>query len=159
MEEGLSGEAAVVKWIRSASGCAAITTGQAITEALKYLRANRLVLISPYVERANRDEIRYLREAGFEVVHDFGLGLAGSDEYIAVTPERWKEIVLENRRPNADGYLLSCTNTTMIEVIEELEQRLQKPIVTSNQATLWACLKRLGVTARPDGLGRLFSLG
>ena len=157
MEAGLAGEAAVTEWIRAAARCPAITTGQAITEALKYLGVKKLVLISPYVQKTNEHEVHYLREAGFEVLHDLGLGLAGSDEYTAVTPERWIEIVLDNTRADADGYLLSCTNTRMIEVIEELERTLKKPVITSNQATLWACLRKLSVYQPIAELGRLFN--
>lgn len=157
MEDGLAGESRVLEVIQKASGCPAITTGQAISEALKLLQLRKLVLISPYVKKTNQHEVQFLREAGFEVVHDLGLGLQGGDDYINVTPERWKEIALENRRAEADGYLLSCTNTTMIEVIEDLERSLNKPIITSNQAALWAALRRLGVRERPKGLGQLFA--
>ena len=156
MEEGLAGEAAVLDVIQGASGCAAITTGQAITEVLRDLGVKKVVLISPYVEETNQHEVRYLREAGFEVLHDFGLGLSGGDEFINITPQRWREIVVGNSRSEADGYLLSCTNTTTIEVIDDLERRLGKPVVTSNQATLWACLERLGALLPIPGLGRLF---
>ncbi|HWP57730.1 MAG TPA: hypothetical protein VNL14_07575 [Candidatus Acidoferrales bacterium] len=158
MEEGLSGEARILEIVERASGCAALTTSQAINEALRALAIHRLVLISPYVEETNRKEIAYLREAGFEVVHDFALGLGGGQQYIAVTPGRWRDITLENARPQADGYFLSCTNTTMIEAISELEARLEKPVVTSNQAALWASLKRLNLGARIAGLGRLFEI-
>ena len=158
MEEGLAGEAHVLEVIQKASGCPAITTGQAITEALKLLRLKKLVLISPYVKQTNQHEIHYLQEAGFEVIHDMGLGLSGGDDYINVTPKRWKEVAMENSRAEADGYLLSCTNTTMIETIEELEETLKKPVVTSNQAALWASLRRLNITQPISGLGRLFSL-
>ena len=158
MEEGLTGEAHVLEVIQKASGCPAITTGQAISEALKLLRLKKLVLISPYIKETNQHEVHYLREAGFEVIHDLGLGLHGGDEYINVTPERWKEIALENSRAEADGYLLSCTNTTMIEVIEDLERSFNKPVVTSNQAALWASLRRLNITRPISGLGRLFRI-
>lgn len=141
--------------IQKASGCPAITTGQAITESLRYLGVQKLVLISPYVKKTNEYEIHYLHEAGFVVIHDFGLGLSGGDEYIAVTPTRWAEIAIENDRPEAEGCLLSCTNTTMVEVIEDLEQSLKKPVVTSNQAALWACLRRLNFTQPIPGLGHL----
>ncbi|MBI3077161.1 MAG: hypothetical protein HYY85_09320 [Deltaproteobacteria bacterium] len=156
MEEGLAGETPVVQEIQRAAGCPAITTGQAIAEALAHLGATRLVLVSPYHETTNQHEVGYLQEAGFEVIHDVGLGLPGSDEYLAVTPERWKQIVFENVRPEADGYLLSCTNTRMIEVIEACERQLGRSVVTSNQATLWACLRKLGCARRIAGLGRLF---
>jgi maleate cis-trans isomerase len=73
-----------------------------------------------------------------------------------VTPEEWKKIVKENNRADADGYFLSCTNTRMIEAIDDLERDLDKPVVNSNQATLWACLKKLGVMPTGERLGRLF---
>ena len=158
MEGGLQGEARVREVVQKASGCPAITTGQAIVEALKLLRLKKLVLISPYIKQTNQHEIAFLREAGFEVIHDLGLGLRGGDDYINVTPQRWREIAIQNARSEADGYFLSCTNTTMIEVIEELERDLKKPVVTSNQAALWAALTRLGVRERPKGLGQLFAL-
>ncbi len=156
MEEGLEGEARLVEHIRSNSDCPAITTGQAITEALRHFGVRKLVLISPYVEETNQHEVRYLREAGIEVVHELELGLPGATEYGRVTPQEWKEIVLGNARPEAEGYLLSCTATTMIEVIEDCERQLNRPVITSNQATLWACLQRLGFSRPIKGLGRLF---
>lgn len=158
MEGGLKGEAQVREVVQKASGCPAVTTGQAIVEALKLLRLKKLVLISPYIAATNQHEIQFLGEAGFEVIHDLGLGLRGGDDYINVSPERWKEIALKNARSDADGYFLSCTNTTMIEVIEDLERDLKRPVVTSNQAALWAALRRLGVRERPKGLGQLFAL-
>jgi maleate cis-trans isomerase len=86
------------------------------------------------------------------------LGLAlESQGYGNVTPQEWIKVVNDNTRPDADGYFLSCTNTRMIEAIEELERRLGKPVVSSNQATLWACLKRLGIAHQDKRLGRLFS--
>jgi maleate isomerase len=156
MENGLSGEAALVQTVEHASGCPALTTAQAITAALNRLGIKNLVLISPYVKETNEHEIEYLGEAGFRVIHDLGLGLQ-SDGYIAVTPEQWIEVVKGNSRAEADGYLLSCTNTRTIEVINELERQLGKPVITSNQATLWACLKRLAVSHAHPKLGRLMA--
>jgi maleate isomerase len=156
MENGLAHEAAIVEIVQSASGCPTITTAEAITAALSQLAIKKLVLISPYVKQTNEHEIRYLSECGFNVVHEFGLGL-DSDGYIAVTPREWINVTSENSRPDADGYLLSCTNTQTIEAIEELERKLAKPVITSNQATLWACLKKLGVGYSNQKLGRLMA--
>jgi len=157
MEDGLAGEERVTEWIRQATGCATITTGQAVTAALHTLAARKVVLISPYVEATNRLELNYMKEAGFEVLHELGLGLPGGDAYIAVTPDQWLQIVVDNIRPEAEGYFLSCTNTRTIEIVDTAEKRLGRPIVTSNQATLWACLRRMGHTQNIPGLGRLFA--
>jgi len=54
------------------------------------------------------------------------------------------------------GLLLSCTATSMIGAIEDVERRLDRPVVNSNQAVLWAALRRLEITEPIGGLGRLF---
>ena len=156
MENGLAGEAAIVETVQTASGCPTITTAQAIREAFAHCGIKKLVLVSPYVKETNEHEVRYLTEAGFTVLHELGLGLE-THGYSAVTPEEWTKVVKDNIRPGADGYFLSCTNTRMIETIEILENQLGKPVINSNQATLWACLKKLGIKHSDQRLGRLFN--
>jgi len=156
MESGLEHEAAIVDAITSSSGCLTITTAQALREAFSHLGIKKLVLVSPYVKATNEHEVAYLSEAGFQVLHEHGLAL-DSDDYSAVTPEQWIEVVMQNTRPDADGYFLSCTNTRMIEAINDLERALGKPVVTSNQATLWTCLGKLGIRHPDPKLGQLFN--
>jgi len=155
MESGLAHEKAIIEIIEQASGCPTITTAQAITQAFDRFGIKKLVLISPYVKATNQLEVNYLTETGYTVLHELGLGLE-THAYSTVTPQEWKNIVKENTRADADGYFLSCTNTRMIEAVEDLENDLDKPVINSNQATLWACLKKLGVVHTDKKLGRLF---
>ena len=155
MESGLAHEKAIIEIIEQASGCPTITTAQAITQAFDRFDIKKLVLISPYVKATNQLEVNYLTETGYTVLHELGLGLE-THAYSTVTPQEWKNIVKENTRTDADGYFLSCTNTRMIEAVEDLENDLDKPVINSNQATLWACLKKLGVVHTDKKLGRLF---
>lgn len=155
MEKGLAHEAAIVDIIKQASGCPTISTAQAITRAFDKVGIKKLVLISPYVKATNEHEVNYLAEAGYTVVHELGLGLE-SHAYAKVTPEEWKKVIRENTRADTDGYFLSCTNTRMIEAIDDLERDLGKPVVNSNQAVLWTCLDKLGIRHVGEKLGRLF---
>lgn len=155
MENGLAHEKAIVDIVEHASGCPTITTAQALTEAFDRVGIKKLVLISPYVKETNAHEVRYLNEAGYIVLHELGLSLE-PHAYSQVTPAEWRKVVKENTRAEADGYFLSCTNTRMIEAIDDLEKDLDKPVINSNQATLWACLKRLGIQHSDAALGRLF---
>ncbi len=158
MAEGQAGEARILELIEKASGCPALTTGLAVKEALAQLAMKTLVLISPYLKSTNEHEIEFLGQAGYEVVHDLGLGLSGGgDEYLRITPREWTELTVENRRDSADGYFLSCTATSMIDAIDDIERRLDKPVVNSNQAGLWSALRRLDIPAPVAGLGRLFT--
>jgi maleate cis-trans isomerase len=155
MEKGLAHEAEIVDIVEKASGCPTISTAQAITRAFDRVGIKKLVLISPYVKATNEHEVKYLGEAGYTVVHELGLGLE-SQAYAKVTPEEWKKVVKENTRAEADGYFLSCTNTRMIEAIDDLERDLAKPVINSNQAVLWSCFNKLGIRPGSEKLGRLF---
>jgi len=157
-EAGRAGEAQVLDTIRSATGRQATTTGTALLEALAALHARRLVTLSPYLEEMSAREAGFLEEAGLEVIRDRSLNLAGSDEYLSVTPADWLQLIQEESDPRADAYLLSCTNIHSLDIIEAAERSTSKPVVASNQATLWTCLRMCGLQDAVPGLGRLFAL-
>ena len=77
------------------------------------------------------------------------------------TPGDWTELARQHDRRDADGIFLSCTNTTQIEAIAGIEHALGKPVVNSNQAVLWGCMKRLkskvGAVKPMPQLGRLMA--
>jgi maleate isomerase len=140
MREGAAGEERIIDIIRSETGIETLATSALVVEALRALAIKSLVIVSPY---DNNDVIaRYLRERGFAVVHDVALGLTGH-AFATASPQHWLEVTRDNARSETDGYFLSCTNTTQIEAIAEIEQSLGKPVVNSNQAVLWGCMKRL----------------
>jgi len=159
MREGLDGERRILDIVRHESGIEAVSTSALVVEALNVLGNKKLVIISPYQD--NDVIIAYLQSCSFTVVHDVALRLPGH-ESSAAPPQRWVQTTLDNARDDADGYFLSCTNTTQIEAIEELEAMLGKPVVSSNQAVLWGAVKRLrgrlgGEIAMPR-LGRLMTM-
>jgi maleate cis-trans isomerase len=163
MEEGPEGDARTRELIETTTGIAAMSTASAIQEALDALSLRTLILLTPYDQDTNDHEIDYLSRIGRTVVHDVALALPGSDDYLAQPPARWVELAVAHTRDDADGYFLSCTNTTQIEAIAPIEQRLGKPVVNSNQAVLWASMRRLrgklGSARLAPGLGRLVERG
>jgi maleate isomerase len=159
MKEGADGEARIINLIRKTTGIDALSTSSLVNDALRALGLRKLVVLSPY--QSNDNIIDYLAAAGFTVVNDVALKCKTAADFEAITPKRWLELAKENDRPDADGIFLSCTNTTQIEAVAAIEEALGKPVVNSNQAVLWGCLKRLKqklgeVPPMPD-LGRLMS--
>jgi maleate isomerase/arylmalonate decarboxylase len=53
--------------------------------------------------------------------------------------------------------LITCTDFPALPLIAPLEAELGVPVVTSNQATLWAALRRAGVHDVVSGAGRLLT--
>jgi maleate cis-trans isomerase len=157
MKEGADGEARIIDLIRKTTGIEALSTSSLVNDALRALGISKLVVLSPY--RTNADIIRYLAAAGFTVVKDVALACKSPAAFEEITPQRWLELAQENDTPEADGIFLSCTNTTQIEAVATIERALGKPVVNSNQAVLWGCLKRLrekiGERQATPTLGRL----
>ena len=58
-------------------------------------------------------------------------------------------------RPEADVLLCSCTAWRSVEAVGELERRTGKPVVSSNQASIWAAFRALGLRPKITGYGRL----
>jgi maleate isomerase len=58
-------------------------------------------------------------------------------------------------RPEADTIFISCGALRTIEVIDALEAASGKPVVASNQAMAWDCLRLAGIDDRIEGYGRL----
>jgi maleate isomerase len=159
MQAGLAGEARVLEVMREVTAAAVATTAGATFAAMRALRINVIALFSPYMQATHVHEVEFLREAGVQVVGGRCLGLSGGDEYINVPASEWLRIARTETPAEADGVFLSCTNIQAPDVIEALEEALEKPVVTSNQAVLWYALRACGRDDAPAGLGRLLNLG
>ena len=154
--EGLEGEAKLLDAVRRAGAAEATTTASAIRHAFETLGARRIVLLTPYSAHTTEEEADFLHKAGYEVIYARGFALKGSDEYCATPPQFWRDRAIEAARPDADAYLISCANISTFPVIEDIEQKLGRPVVTSNQVVIWEALTLLGVRDRSNCRGRLF---
>lgn len=145
------------KLIFQKTGIRSITTTAAVIEALKKLRVKKLSVATPYVDKLNEFEKSVLEKNGFQVLNIKGLGLWSTsigEKYPSEAYRLAKEVDL----PEADAVFISCTNFRTIEIIETLEKDFKKPVITSNQATLWYSLRNLGISEPIEGYGRLLLL-
>ena len=81
----------------------------------------------------------------------FGFNMCNHD------PETVLEYGVEHCLPEADTLLVSCTGWRSLEVVEELEARTGKMVVTANQASIWFLLNKMGWDASISGCGELLS--
>ena len=56
----------------------------------------------------------------------------------------------------AEAIFLSCTNLPALNIIDRLEKKLNKIVLSSNQVLIWDTLKSLGKTEKVKGFGKLF---
>src|ERR1700694_3337337 len=143
MSGGVEMDNLVVSEIAKATKRTAISSASAVKSAFAALDAKRLVFVSE-TEQAGHDKKKlFLREAGYEILADKAACLSGTDEYCITPPRFWYDMTLSLKNDAADAYFISCANIRSMDVIEDLERDLKKPVVTSNQAALWCALRTL----------------
>lgn len=146
---------AIAELEKGAPSAKATTLVTCVKNALHRLSARRIVVGTPYTDELNASVATYLRNAEFEIADFQGLNLLYDRDMIRVAPEFLVEFACAIDRPDADALLLSCGALRSVEVIERIEHAIGKPVVASNQAMLWECLRLAGIEDRLDGLGKL----
>jgi maleate isomerase len=153
---GIGGDRDIADRISGATGLAATTTSSAAVQALRHLGVTRVAVLSPHIDQLNRLLGQFLEDSGFRVVRMKGLG-KGSDIEL-IPPETTLDIIVkEVDRPDADGVFVSCTSMRTASIMDAIEQMINKPVVTANQATVWELLRLAGVSGPMPKLGRLYN--
>ena len=135
------------------TGIPCATSSRAIVDGLRALHAKKLSLASPYAPWLNERLKQYLTADGFEVLAMQGLS---TEAHSTITRERIRALVAEVVRPDTEAIFISCSNFRTVELIDELEQKYAKPVVTSNASMMWAMLRLMNDTRNVPGAGRLF---
>ena len=128
-----------------------------VVDALRELKVKNLVVGTPYLDEINTKEAEFLFNKGFSVLNIQGLNLTKGIEFGTVTPDYWIKFSEEINEESADAIFLSCGGIRSTEVIDQIEQKVGKPVITSNQAQMWSCLRRAGVEDNISGFGKLFN--
>jgi maleate isomerase len=139
-----------------AGGLPIVASGAAMVDAALSLGAERVFLVSPPWFDTHLTELgsQYFASAGLDVVAAASADLPSDQRSIAPAPlHAW---VMANTPEEADVVIIGGNGFRAVGVIEALELDIDRPVVTANQALLWACVTRVGSSAQVVGYGRLF---
>jgi maleate isomerase len=158
---GVATEKEIIRLMEETAGIPAITTGSSVIAAFEALGIKRIAVATPYTQEINKYEKEDLEKRGYRITQ-----IRGYHEH--VSPEALRNEMIGRLFPDVafemglmvDGHdneavFISCTNFRAIEIIQKLEQKTGKQVVTSNQAAMWHALRRLEIEDRIQGYGRL----
>lgn len=129
---------------------------RATIAACAALGAQRVSMLAPYIPPVNEALALDIQTRGLTVLNVAGFGLQDDESMTGVPAAALVEAALESCDPDADLLFIPCTALRTAAMIEELETRLGKPVLSSNQALLWHALRLIGNQDAVAGLGRLF---
>ena len=159
LSDGPEFDSAFCRRMMDLTGRPAVTTAGALVEAIQHIGASKVAFTSPYVKALSAESVKYLKDSNIDVVTEvvFDREL-NSLEQNALTPQDAYEMALKADHPDAQAIVVSCTDYLAVDAIPAIEAFLKKPVITSNQALMFVCLKRLNI---PYGNliegGRLFT--
>lgn len=139
------------------TGATVVTAAGALVSALRRVGARRVAFASPYLPELNDKAVAFLAAAGIEAVsradYPEDLGNYGQG---ALTPAEVMTLARRADSSHAEALVLSCTDMRAVETIVALERDLGKPVITSNQALMYAAMAVMGLDHPAIPLGRLF---
>lgn len=147
-----------IERIERASGWPGLTTSTAVLEAFQALGLRRTVVMTPYPEDTNQAEKKFLEDNGLEVTSITGVGFNRVGEFSHPSKYFLYRKAKELKTEGAEVFFLSCMGLATMELVEILEEDLGMPVITSHQASLWACLRHSRVNDKLPGLGKLFTI-
>ncbi|MEM9763131.1 MAG: Asp/Glu racemase [Pseudomonadota bacterium] len=158
LAHGPAFDAAMSARAATLAGAPVVTAAGAVVAACRHLGLGRIAFASPYVPSLNDRAIAFLADAGIETVHRAEVpGALSNHEQGALTPDDVLAIGRRAQHPSAEGIVLSCTDMRAVEIVEELEAETGLPVITSNQALIFAALPHLGRAQPRVPCGRLLS--
>jgi maleate isomerase len=156
---GIGREAEIAQRIADITGIPSLTTSTAVIAALRAVKARRIFMVTPYPDDINQHEVAFLTHYGVTVTKWDAFRCPTSEAIRAVSSEQVAELVLQHAadiKP-CDAVFLSCTNLLTIDQIPRLERELDKPVISSNQASLWAVLQGMTIDSAGIPAGHLFA--
>ena len=125
-------------------------------KALKKLGIKKISIFTPYTKTINDSIVNYFKKENiiinsltyFDIASDLDIGKVDENHLF----EALSKIDLED----SDALFVSCTALPVLSIIEELEKKMNKIILSSNQTLIWDALNIIGNKEPVVGYGKIF---
>ena len=127
-------------------------------KALKVLGINKISIFTPYTKTINESVVDYFKKENiiinsltyFDIDSDLDIGKVDEDYLFDVL----SKIDLRD----SDALFVSCTALPTLSIIDRLEKKLNKIILSSNQTLIWDTLKQINYKEKIEGFGKIFDV-
>ena len=132
------------------------TPSTAAIKALKKLDIKKLCIFTPYSKKLNDEVVIHFKNQGFDITSNSYFDIQSDYDIGKVDQSYLYDVLSEIDLKDADALFISCTALPALPIIEKLEKKLNKIVLSSNQALIWDTLERIGKNESIEGFGKLF---
>ena len=146
----------IINKIQSAKpNCKVITPITSAVKALKHLNLKKISVFTPYPRAINEKVINYFKNEGFAIQSFASFNLESDLDIGKIDPKYLLEALTKMDTIDAEALFISCTALPALEIIQELENRIKKIVLSSNQALIWDSIRSVGYNSSIEGYGKL----
>ncbi|GAB3689600.1 maleate cis-trans isomerase family protein [Saccharopolyspora tripterygii] len=156
---GWSGAREQVEKLQAVTGLPTSSTSFAFVHAAALLGLRRVAVAATYPADVADRFVDFLRAGDLEVVRLSSRGIVTAAEVGTLGREQVLAFAEANDDDQAEALLMPDTALHTAAWLEEIEQRLGKPVLTANQVSAWEALRLAGAGLSREGLGTLFRTG
>jgi len=133
-----------------------VTPSSAAVKALRKMNVKKVSIFTPYSEKLNNDVVDYFKKENFIVTSNSYFDILYDNDIAKVDPDYLFEVITKMDLGEAEAVFLSCTNLPALNIVDKLEKKLNKIVLSSNQVLIWDTLQNIKKTEPVNGFGKLF---
>ena len=146
----------IINKIQSAKpNCKVITPITSAVNALKHLNLKKISVFTPYPQAINEKVINYFKNEGLVIQSFASFNLESDLDIGKIDPQYLLEVLTKIDTSDAEALFISCTALPVFEIIQELENKIKKIVLSSNQALIWDSIRSVGYNSSIEGYGKL----
>ena len=135
--------------------CKVTTPITSAVNALKHLNLKKISVFTPYPQAINEKVINYFKNEGFDIQSFASFNLESDLDIGKIDPKYLLEVLTKMDTVDAEALFISCTALPAFEIIQELENKIKKIVLSSNQTLIWDSIRSVGHNSSIEGYGKL----
>ncbi len=136
-------------------GCHVTTPITSAIKAFNTMNVKKIAVFTPYPESVNKTISEYLIKKNIYVMSFSSFNLDLDVDFARIDPKYLSEILIKLNLNDADGLFVSCTALPALEILDEVEKKINIPVFSSNQTLIWDTIRSVGYKTPVEGYGKL----
>ena len=136
-------------------GCYVTTPITSAIKAFKKMNAKKIAVFTPYPESVNKTIYEYLNKKNVDIISFSTFNLDLDVDIARVDPKYLFETLSKLDINDADALFISCTALPALEILDDVEKQIKKPVFSSNQTLIWDTIRSVGYQSSIEGYGKL----
>jgi maleate isomerase len=127
-------------------------------KALKKLNIKKISIFTPYTKSINDSVVNYFKKENISVISLTYFDIASDLDIGKVDDNHLFEVLSKIDLEDSDALFVSCTALPVLSIIDKLEKKLNKIVLSSNQTLIWDTLNLIGNKEPVEGFGKIFEV-